>query len=142
MAGRDWRLLMAIGATCPFVHRHRKNNPVFSVSHKCTVERTYGTRAALRQAPTPDSPEASRTSGIFRNKRICSRLRRSPHANAVGVSKSVCYFGFARLFWLPYCRDGGLLLGFLQAHKIFTKLNPTHAFTFPAISLGIVHPFC
>ena len=39
-----------------------------------------------------------------RDKRICSRLRCSPPANAVGVSKSVCYFAFAQLSWLSVWR--------------------------------------
>ena len=108
-----------------------QNNPMFSVSHKCTVERTHGNRAVWRAAVSAASFQHtiahSRRDGgspYCRNKRICSRLRRSPPANAVGVSKSVCYFWLCRSCF--GCRIAGAAVCFRAFYKhtrIFKKIK-------------------
>ena len=65
-------------------------------------------------------------SRIFRDKRICSRLRRSPPANAVGVSKSVCCFGFAAVVLAALLQGRWFTLEFsTSTRKSSTKLNHT-----------------
>ena len=50
---------------------------------------------AFSQSPKLRTSQQRKQREVLQLPRICSRLRRSPPANAVGVSKSVCYFGFA-----------------------------------------------